>query len=161
MLGLSRTLYLLYLLLCVFSYLQKGFDVLESLSYGTLHLYSYLCGIAWYCWQGSRQAGGELSCSKLFLKTSKAECLNLAWQVGFSVSSQESVVDHSLLGSIHRKTKTIVNHPQASSGFELVSKEEQICKHFHDVRFGNGLLVNLVNLCNYSITRTTSNACAK
>ena len=68
------------------------------------------------------------------------------WQVGLLVDSKVSVVDNSLLGSVHRKTKTIIDHHQASSRFELVSNEEQIRQQLHDVRFGNGLLVNLANL---------------
>ena len=57
------------------------------------------------------------------------------WQVGLSVNSKMSVVDNSLLGSVHRKAKTIIDHHHASSGFELVSKEEQICQQLHDVSF--------------------------
>ena len=55
------------------------------------------------------------------------------WQVGFSVDSKVSVVNNSFLGSVHRKTKTIIDHHQASSGFELVGKEEQIGQQLHDV----------------------------
>ena len=71
-------------------------------------------------------------------KYSKAQFLHLGWQSGFSVISQESVVDNNcFFSSMHRMSKTTVYHLQPKGGLELVSKEEKICHQLHRVSFEN------------------------
>ena len=71
-------------------------------------------------------------------KYSKAQFLHLRWQSGFSVISQESVVDNNcFFSSMHRMSKTTVYHLQPKGGLELVSKEEKICHQLHRVSFEN------------------------
>ena len=76
-------------------------------------------------------------CSSLLLGSSYVStwhAFNLRWQSGFLVSSQESVVDNIFLGSVLRKSETIVDHTQAKCGFKLVSKEEKIHQQLHDFK---------------------------
>ena len=76
-------------------------------------------------------------CSSLLLGSSYVStwhAFNLRWQSGFLVSSQESIVDNIFLGSVLRKSETIVDHTQAKCGFKLVSKEEKIHQQLHDFK---------------------------